>query len=276
MRVSCWSMSEVLRRDSVSNMWPTWTRRRAWSPARVRAWLCRSSTARASWPISSGVVTGIGLEVGQLGRRHAGGDGRRQALVGHVEGALAHPADRVEQGLGQREHERQRCDQCQQDEDGVDQRLGPVLSARGRSAWSRAGRARSSGRRCRPSLLESVAVAEERAGGVVELAGLEGDAAAVVVVVSRCTDLRLPSPASSLRRREGRRSRRRPVRSRRWMRRRRPGVGQVELLAGHRLLGGDGVLDGDDDLGRVRVVAGQAEVRDGRGSGASRCCRTCR
>ena len=94
MRLSCWSMREVLRRDSVSNMWPTWTRRRAWSPASVRAWVWRSSTARASWPISSVVWTGIGTKAGELLAVTHGGNGLGQPLVGDVEGALAHGADR--------------------------------------------------------------------------------------------------------------------------------------------------------------------------------------
>ena len=90
MRLSCWSMSEVLRRERVSNMWPTWTRSRAWSPARLRAWLCRSSTARASWPISSVVVDRDRLECRGLVAVTDGGNRVGEPLLGDVEGTLVH------------------------------------------------------------------------------------------------------------------------------------------------------------------------------------------
>ena len=60
IRPSCWLISEVLRRDRVTNMSPTWARRLASPDASLTAWRCRSSTARASWPVSSCVVTPIG------------------------------------------------------------------------------------------------------------------------------------------------------------------------------------------------------------------------
>ncbi|OBH90555.1 hypothetical protein A5680_18725 [Mycobacterium sp. E2989] len=61
---SCWSTSDRLRRDMVSNMSLTSSRSRASSPASSRAWVCSSSTACATWPISSVVYTGSGSGVG--------------------------------------------------------------------------------------------------------------------------------------------------------------------------------------------------------------------
>ena len=60
MSESCWSTSERLRRDSVSNMSPTCSCSRLCSPARKTACSCSSSTAWATWPTSSVVCTGIG------------------------------------------------------------------------------------------------------------------------------------------------------------------------------------------------------------------------
>ncbi|ORV83332.1 hypothetical protein AWC11_22215 [Mycobacterium interjectum] len=62
--VSCWSTSERLRRDMVSNMSLTSRRNRASSPASSRARVCSSSTAWATWPISSVVYTGNGCGMG--------------------------------------------------------------------------------------------------------------------------------------------------------------------------------------------------------------------
>ena len=61
IRPSCWLMSEVLRRDRVENISPTCERSWASPDARCTACRCMSSTARASWPISSWVCTAIGV-----------------------------------------------------------------------------------------------------------------------------------------------------------------------------------------------------------------------
>ena len=60
MSASCWSTSERLRRDNVSNMSPTCSCRLACSPASSTACSCSSSTACATCPTSSVVYTGSG------------------------------------------------------------------------------------------------------------------------------------------------------------------------------------------------------------------------
>ena len=138
MRVSCWSISEVLRRDSVSNMWLTWTRSRAWSPASERACWWRSSTARASWPISSEVCTGIGSNGGGSSPSRMPANRLGELVPGDVEGAPAHGAERHEQGAQQRQDDGQGEDERADDEADVEERAGPV-SSRSRSAASTPG-----------------------------------------------------------------------------------------------------------------------------------------
>ena len=60
IRPSCWLIREVLRRERVTNISPTCPRSLASPAARLTASWCRPSTARASWPISSCVVTSMG------------------------------------------------------------------------------------------------------------------------------------------------------------------------------------------------------------------------
>ena len=60
MSLSCWSTSERLRRDNVSNMSSTCICRLTCSPANINACSWSSSTACATCPISSLLCTGNG------------------------------------------------------------------------------------------------------------------------------------------------------------------------------------------------------------------------
>ena len=119
IRPSCWLISEVLRRDRVENISPTCERSLASPDARCTACRCRSSTARASWPISSWVVHG---DRDDLARVFAGpdlGDHLRQPGVGDLERTLAHPADRVQQQAGDQQGQEDRGEQQRDGDHGV-------------------------------------------------------------------------------------------------------------------------------------------------------------
>ena len=111
IRPSCWLTSEVLRRDRVWNIWLTWVRSSASPAASETASRCRSSTARASWPISSCVVTSIGSISPAVATGTDPADRLGQLLLGHLERALTHPADRVEQQARDEQRQEDRGEQ---------------------------------------------------------------------------------------------------------------------------------------------------------------------
>src|SRR3981081_2925197 len=104
----------------VSNMSLTSNRNRASSPANSRAWVCSSSTAWATWPISSVVYTGNGCGIGSA----PPGLSRGAATPGLAEGAplfeggggyFERPAPQHPQRHAERARHQQDDGQCDHD-----------------------------------------------------------------------------------------------------------------------------------------------------------------
>ena len=187
-----------------------------------------------------------------------GRDGLRQPLLGHVEGALADGPDRDEQRPEQGQDDDQRGEQGDGDERGIED----------------CGVAEDGSTLAEVGLEGDELGVQER--GVARIAGLDDRpqssnlglvhgfllqrAAAAAVLVEQLTDLRRVAHGLGLQSREGcslgtdltdgAQGGGAVV-----------GVGEVELLARHGALSGDGVLQADDDLGGGRVV-GEPEVGD--------------